>query len=76
LECEIKTQYIKPISGKKIVRDLFKNVSNQILIDLDIIELFDKNIETLSGGEMQRVSIGLTAIKSADVYILMNQLHF
>ncbi len=34
----------------------------------DIIKILDRNIETISGGELQRVAITATILKKADVY--------
>lgn len=41
---------------------------NQIVEDLELGHLLESTIPTLSGGELQRFAIALTAIKDADVY--------
>jgi ATP-binding cassette subfamily E protein 1 len=42
---------------------------NKVLDDLKINELQDKKLDILSGGELQKVAIGVTICKNADVYI-------
>jgi ATP-binding cassette, sub-family E, member 1 len=42
----------------------------QMLIDnLDLKDVLERNVEHLSGGELQRFAIGLAAIQKADVYM-------
>ncbi len=40
-----------------------------VLEALDLVGLADRNIATLSGGELQRLAIAATALKKANVYI-------
>jgi len=68
-----KPQYIS-YTGEKTVRELFGeinvNTTNTIIKPLEIEILLEKKAKTLSGGELQRVSIGLCLSKSADLYLL------
>lgn len=43
---------------------------NEVLKPLKIPDLYNKNVKNLSGGEIQRVAIGLCLGKSADIYLL------
>ena len=45
-------------------------VKNEILKPLEIDEIKDNPVQSLSGGELQRVSIGLSLAMEADLYIL------
>ena len=45
-------------------------VRNEIIHPLDIESLYDENVQDLSGGELQRMSICLTLSRDADLYIL------
>lgn len=70
-----KPQYIKPedmtvkelYSNPNVDRDLFER---KIEKKLSIKELYEKNLLTLSGGELQRVSVGLTLSMKADLLLL------
>jgi ATP-binding cassette subfamily E protein 1 len=62
----------KKAQGK--VRDLLKKVDqsgrmHDVAEQLEIEELLDRDIATVSGGEMQRVAIAATVLKNADLYI-------
>lgn len=45
-------------------------VNNEILHPLDIQEMMENEVEDLSGGELQRLSIALTLARDADIYLL------
>lgn len=47
----------------------FKDFYNTIVKDLDLQEIFDNLVITLSGGEMQRLVCALVLLQKADVYI-------
>jgi len=69
-----KPQYIS-YTGEKIVSDLFdganlEEIKNTLLKPLELEGLMEKKAKTLSGGEMQRLSIALCLSKKADVYLL------
>lgn len=42
----------------------------EVLIPLDIDALLDNNVQTLSGGELQRVAIILALAKPCDIYLI------
>jgi ATP-binding cassette, sub-family E, member 1 len=68
-----KPQYIS-YTGNKTVRELFETdidkIKNTIIKPLEINTLLEKKAKTLSGGELQRVSIALCLSKEADLYLL------
>jgi ATP-binding cassette, sub-family E, member 1 len=69
-----KAQYIS-YTGKKTVGELFGDIDmNKIkatlLKPLEIDGMLEKKAKTLSGGELQRVSIALCLSKDADLYLL------
>ncbi len=45
-----------------------KNMLNELMKDLDIEKIKDRDIKELSGGELQRVAISAACVKKADVY--------
>ncbi len=45
-------------------------VKNEIMQPLEIESLYEQNVQELSGGELQRVSIALTLSMDSDLYIL------
>jgi len=74
LKISYKPQYISYV-GNKIVGDLFENINmeeikNTLLKPLELEGLLEKKAKTLSGGELQRLSIALCLSKEADVYLL------
>jgi ATP-binding cassette subfamily E protein 1 len=73
----LKNQYIDPEVDIS-VRDAFGNVSmrycseeflNEVIRPLNIEPFLDSMLEELSGGELQRVAIGLALLKEADIYL-------
>jgi ATP-binding cassette, sub-family E, member 1 len=68
-----KPQYLESDS-KELVKNLLKDAitkyKNQIIVPLNIEPLLEKEICTLSGGELQRVSIAFALSKDADLYLL------
>ena len=71
----VKPQYVdhlpKVVKGK--VGNLLTNVDEMgkvgdVMIELGIDHLFERDIGQLSGGELQRVAIGATLLKDAEVY--------
>ncbi|WP_337860598.1 ribosome biogenesis/translation initiation ATPase RLI [Ferroplasma sp.] len=55
-------------SLKEKMEDIF--IKNEILSPMNIEELYDKYINDLSGGELQRTSIALTLSTEADLYLI------
>lgn len=45
-------------------------IKNEVIQPLELESLYDLNVQDLSGGELQRVSIALTLSMDADLYIL------
>jgi ATP-binding cassette subfamily E protein 1 len=71
-----KPQYVdkipKAVSGK--VGDLLEKVDERKSLDavaerLDLKQLWDRPLEVLSGGELQRVAVAAAVCKKADVYL-------
>jgi ATP-binding cassette subfamily E protein 1 len=63
-----------PKAKKGKVRDLLKSVDekdelNTIAEKLELTEILDNDIKTISGGELQRVAIAATVLKKANLYI-------
>ena len=53
-----------------VLRDAIKNYSNQLILPLKLEPLFDKKLNELSGGELQRVSIAYCLSQEAELYLL------
>ncbi|MCX6773293.1 MAG: ribosome biogenesis/translation initiation ATPase RLI [Candidatus Micrarchaeota archaeon] len=73
LRVSYKPQYVKA-EEKVEVQDLFTSgmdaqVAEAAKRRLNINSLMDKKLSTLSGGELQRVSIALALSKDADIYL-------
>ncbi len=76
LKVSHKPQYVdmipKAVSGR--VQDLLEKVNERNKLD-DIVELFDlkqvwdRQIDVLSGGELQRVAVAASMCREADVYL-------
>ena len=58
----LSTAYQAPIEGSA--------VENHILIPMGMKRLYDKNINTLSGGELQKVAVCTTLVRPANIYAL------
>jgi len=75
LKVSYKPQYVKAdfdgtvgelISSTPIDREVFES---EIKRKLDIGDLMEKEVKSLSGGELQRVSIAVALAREADVYL-------
>lgn len=71
----MKPQYVDklPQATKGVVRDLLGKVQERMTIDeaaetFDLTEVLDRELDKLSGGELQRVAMAATMMKEADVY--------
>ena len=62
----IKTQDLKKYRVNKMVKDVIK--PSDITMRLELDKLMNNNIKKLSGGELQRLAIAITASKKADAY--------
>ncbi|KAL2918077.1 Fe-S cluster-binding ribosome biosynthesis protein [Polyrhizophydium stewartii] len=76
LKALIKPQYVdnipKAVKGqveKLLEAKRSRDAKEQLIEMLDLQDVLDRNIENLSGGELQRFAIALTAIQSADIYM-------
>lgn len=58
----LSTAYQAPIEGSA--------VENHILIPMGVKRLYDKNMNTLSGGELQKVAVCATLVRPANIYAL------
>ncbi len=67
-----KPQYLE--SSDELVINILNNAitkyTNQIINPLNLKPLFEKKINELSGGELQKVTIALCLSKDADLYLL------
>ncbi|WP_074880912.1 MULTISPECIES: ribosome biogenesis/translation initiation ATPase RLI [Halolamina] len=72
-----KPQYISP-DGNATVRERFRTVTNihtdrfatRIRDPFDVESLYDRLLDSLSGGELQRVGVALCLARDADVYLV------
>jgi ATP-binding cassette subfamily E protein 1 len=72
-----KPQYISPESGDT-VRERFRAVTDihsdrfttRIRDPFDVEPLYDRSLDSLSGGELQRVGVALCLARDADVYLV------
>lgn len=46
-----------------------RNVGEKLMKDLELTHLQERNVQELSGGELQRLAIALCIMKNADVYL-------
>ena len=71
----IKPQYVDklPQSVKGVVRDLLSKVEERMTLQeaaemFELTEVLDRELDKLSGGELQRLAMAATVMKEADVY--------
>lgn len=78
LKAIIKPQYVDhiPRAVKGQVKTIFSSKSEQseeqqleLLAKLDLSHVLDRDVDMLSGGELQRFAIGVVACQTADVYM-------
>lgn len=67
LKSVIKPQYVDALH--KVAKGLVKDHLSIPIPGLDLECIMDKNIENLSGGELQRFAIGIVCNKDVDVYM-------
>ncbi|AEC52776.1 putative ATPase RIL [Pyrococcus sp. NA2] len=60
-------ELLSKIDSSKLNSNFYKT---ELLKPLGIIDLYDKNVDELSGGELQRVAITATLLRDADIYLL------
>lgn len=73
LKPQLETDTVKALFGQK-VGDLIRkadqrNKAQELCKELDLEHLLERNVEQLSGGELQRLAIAVCALKKADVYM-------
>ena len=75
IKTAMKPQYVDklPQTSKGVVRDLLSRVQERMTIDqtaemFELTEVLDRELDKLSGGELQRVAMAATMMKDADVY--------
>ena len=75
IKTAIKPQYVDklPQSVKGVVRDLLSKVQERMTMEeaaamFDLEEVMDRELDKLSGGELQRLAMAATVMKDADVY--------
>jgi ATP-binding cassette subfamily E protein 1 len=76
LKAIIKPQYVdhipKAVKGKVGEIMLAKNQRNNMewaMTELDLLHVRDRDIEVLSGGELQRFAIAVVVVQNSDVYM-------
>ncbi|KAI8906536.1 P-loop containing nucleoside triphosphate hydrolase protein, partial [Powellomyces hirtus] len=76
LKAIIKPQYVdnipKAVKGKVdelLGRKLERDNKPFLIEQLDLDDVLDRNIENLSGGELQRFAIAVAAVQKADIYM-------
>lgn len=79
LRLSYKPQYLAPESDETVYEYLFKNLKstmstswfkNEISYPFMLEPLYDRKLTSLSGGELQRVSIACALAREADLYLL------
>lgn len=76
LKAIIKPQYVdhipKAVKGcvEKILEQKDeRKIKDVIINDLDLSKVLDRDVNDLSGGELQRFAIGVVAVQEADIYM-------
>lgn len=77
LKAVIKPQYVDHIPkavrgnvGEVLASKDQRDIKDELLKDLDLLQVTDRNVEHLSGGELQRFAIAVVAAQAADVYMI------
>jgi len=77
LKAVIKPQYVDhiPKAVRGNVGDVLRSkdqrgICDKLLAELDLEQVLDRNVENLSGGELQRFAIAVVAAQAADVYMI------
>ncbi len=71
LKISYKPQYL-PSDSEDIVRDIIikEKIGKSISSEFHLEDIYQKRIKTLSGGELQRLSIARCLAKEADIYLI------
>lgn len=77
LKAAMKPQYVDQIPkavrgnvGTVLSSKNDRGAMDTLVKDLDLEQVMDRNIEVLSGGELQRFAIAVTGCQKADVYMI------
>tara|TARA_Y100000310_G_scaffold148238_1_gene147488 strand:+ start:2353 stop:4104 length:1752 start_codon:yes stop_codon:yes gene_type:complete len=73
IKVSYKPQYIDTDSDElvlNVLKDAIKKYNSEVIAPLNIKPLFNKQINQLSGGELQRVAIALSLSKDCDLVLL------
>eukprot|EP00195_Chlamydomonas_chlamydogama_P004973 CAMPEP_0202902532 /NCGR_PEP_ID=MMETSP1392-20130828/16906_1 /ASSEMBLY_ACC=CAM_ASM_000868 /TAXON_ID=225041 /ORGANISM="Chlamydomonas chlamydogama, Strain SAG 11-48b" /LENGTH=532 /DNA_ID=CAMNT_0049589311 /DNA_START=389 /DNA_END=1987 /DNA_ORIENTATION=+ len=77
LKAVIKPQYVdnipKAVRGnvlEVLEQKDQRNIKAKLLLELDLQQVTDRNVENLSGGELQRFAIAVVAANDANVYMI------
>mmetsp|Transcript_13509 Transcript_13509/g.31757 ORF Transcript_13509/g.31757 Transcript_13509/m.31757 type:complete len:697 (+) Transcript_13509:192-2282(+) len=70
---QLEARFTRALKGKSVrhhmkIRDE-RGMMNRYAKDLDLLPLMDRNVEDLSGGELQRFAVACTLCRKADVYM-------
>ena len=70
---QLEARFTRALRGKTVrhhitIRDE-RSMMDRYVRDLDLLHLLDRNVEDLSGGELQRFAIACTLCRKADVYM-------
>ncbi len=72
IKVSYKPQYLEtkkePVAA--VLKDAIKNYNNQLILPLGLKNLLDKNLDELSGGQLQRVAIALCLSQDAKLFLL------
>jgi ATP-binding cassette subfamily E protein 1 len=75
IKTAMKPQYVDkiPLTTKGVVRDLLTRVQERMKVNeaaemFELTDVLDRDLDKLSGGELQRVAMAATLMKDADVY--------
>ncbi len=75
MKIAMKPQYVDmlPKTVKGVVRDLLGKVQERMTLEeaaktFDLTDVLDRQLDKLSGGELQRLALAATMMKEADVY--------
>lgn len=72
MKISYKPQYIEAAQGivKDVIRSNLPIFWNKVVLPLKVDKILDRELKTLSGGELQSVAIACALAKEADVYLL------
>jgi ATP-binding cassette subfamily E protein 1 len=73
IKVQLDNDFIRKLIGQKVGATIQQNDQRdaweEIATKLDLMHLLDREVQSLSGGELQRFAIACTAVRDADVYM-------